>query len=84
MNYCWVYRGRTIITTNDHLAGGRWTVESLGSGVNDPDHAANIEQFKAAALADDFAFEMPCLAKSWDELCKTLDAVGATARRSKA
>ena len=84
LNYCWVYRGRTVIATNDHLAGGRWTVESLGSGVNDPDHAASTEQFKAAALADNLTFAMPCLVRSWDELCKTLDAIGATARGSRA
>jgi hypothetical protein len=79
LNYCWVYRGRTIIATNDHLAGDRWTVESLGSGVNDPDHAASMEQFKAAALTDNFTFEMPCLAASWDDLCKILQARGASA-----
>jgi hypothetical protein len=34
LHYCWVYRGRIIIKTNDHTQRGRWSILEHGSGVN--------------------------------------------------
>jgi hypothetical protein len=79
LNYCWVYRGHTIITTNDHSVMGRWTVGALGSGINEPDRVASQERLRSAASKDGFPFEMPHIATSWDVLCRILAAMGASA-----
>jgi hypothetical protein len=80
LHYCWVYRGRTIISTNYHVTSGRWTISGLGSRVDVLDEAANEAIWKEAAAKDGFVFEMPRLATSWVELERILDARGASAR----
>ena len=85
MHYCWVYRGRTIIQRNDHTMKGRWTIASLGSGINQVSDVeiAPIHREPAKAEGSGF-FEMPKLATSWDELLELLrnrylNASGCTA-----
>jgi hypothetical protein len=85
LHYCWVYRGRTIIQTNDHTVKGRWTIAPLGSGINQPQDVGAPAMPKGPALADGYRFfEMPRLATSWEELLsalreRTLNAEGFTA-----
>jgi hypothetical protein len=85
MHYCWVYRGRTIIRTNNHTVKGRWTIAGLGSGINQPLTVEGPSLPREPALADGYDFfEMPKLAASWEELLellreRELNARGCTA-----
>ena len=84
LHYCWVYRGQTIIKTNNHAQKGRWTVEGLGSGINAPEHHTDESAKYAAMEAGARHFIMPRLAGSWDELISLLDLRGADAHGSTA
>jgi hypothetical protein len=69
LQYCWVYRGRITIKTNDHSVSGRWSVFETGSGITgqpSPDLSGAT-------------FAMPKLATSWSELHEMLRAAGVTA-----
>jgi len=75
LHYCWVYRGKVILKTNDHGRKGRWSVAELGVGVEQ-----NAASSAWAQDADAEHFEMPAIAASWGELVELLDSRGATAR----
>ena len=82
LHYCWVYRGRIIVKTNDHRRKGRWSLIDHGSGVNaDPADAAIQSSHRDP---DALHFEMPQVATSWDELQTMLSAMGATAAGCRA
>ena len=76
LHYCWIYRGRTIIKTNDHSVKGRWTIAELGSGINRPSHV--VDPGPHQSVRDDGVelFEMPRLASSWNELLEILREQG--------
>ncbi len=81
LHYCWVYRGRTIIRTNDNSEKGRWTAFSTGSGVADPEARSLPEAEQKDGFA---AFRMPGVVTSWDDLLRMfnnrgLDATGCIA-----
>jgi hypothetical protein len=81
MHYCWVYRGRTIIKTNDHTVKGRWTIAGLGSGINQTPTVEGPFIPREPALAEGYGlFEMPKLAASWEELQELLRERGQNAR----
>src|SRR5262249_44240428 len=79
LHYCWVYRGKIIIRTNDHATIGRWTSFSSGSGierlhdfseefVQDDQVEAPQDSAAGAEARSGIVFRMPRLAQSWDEL----------------
>jgi hypothetical protein len=76
LNYCWVYRGRTIIRTNDHTETGRWTAAEHGSGINQP-HRTPINQ--QPLDNGSIVFSMPKLATSWTELHDVISERGGKA-----
>jgi hypothetical protein len=77
LHYCWVYRGKVIIKTNDHAIKGRWTAIPSGSGINRGD---NQEVFTSTvAEGGGTLFQMPRIAASWEELESLLGAEGKTA-----
>jgi hypothetical protein len=81
LHYCWVYRGRTIIKENNHTVKGRWTMASLGSGINEPIQAAETSLPRERAISEGYGFfDMPRLARSWDELVINLRERGLIAR----
>lgn len=66
LHYCWVYRGKIIIETNNRIMEGRWTIFPLGH---------TQDQFDDSEEALDegtVAFRMPPLATTWDELDQIL------------
>ena len=78
---CWVYRGRTIIKTNDHTVKGRWTIAGLGSGINQTPNVEGSSIPREPALAEGYGLlEMPKLAASWEELLEILRERGLNAR----
>lgn len=85
LHYCWVYRGSTILQTNSHAVKGRWTIAGLGSGINQTSEADDFSASRQAAIDDGAQlFEMPGLARTWEELLlllkdRGLDAHGCTA-----
>lgn len=84
LHYCWVYRGQTIIKTNNHAHKGRWTIEGLGSGINAPEHHTDKSAEYAAMQDGSRHFSMPHLAETWDELTSLLEMRGGDARGSTA
>jgi hypothetical protein len=69
LQYCWVYRGKIIIKTNDHSVSGPWSAFEYGSGVTGqppPDLSGAT-------------FKMPKLAISWNELDQMILALGGKA-----
>ena len=62
LHYCWVYRGRIIIETNNRIMKGRWTISPLGHTQDQFDDSE--ESLDEGAVA----FRMPGLATTWDEL----------------
>jgi hypothetical protein len=69
LQYCWVYRGKIIIETNDHSVAGRWTAFRHGSGITG----------QPRAQLDGVTFTMPELATSWNEFQKVLRRFGSRA-----
>lgn len=66
LQYCWVYRGKIVVKTNDHSESGPWTAFEYGSGImGQPSPDLNGATFK-----------MPKLATSWDELDQMIRALG--------
>lgn len=77
LHYCWVYRGKIIIKTNEHATKGRWTAMPSGSGIDRPE---SHEVFSSTlAEAGGTLFQMPKLASSWEELESLLGAEDRTA-----
>ena len=71
LNYCWAYRGRVVIRTNDHARFGRqWTMMSAGSGILGEEENPQDGPFPGGTV-----FEMPPLAKSWNELQEMLNQI---------
>jgi hypothetical protein len=79
LHYCWVYLGKTIIKTNNHVTIGRWTSFEGGSGINQPDAA---KQSSSREMEGGDSFEMPKIAQSWNELQTLLRGSGAVAEGS--
>jgi len=74
LHYCWVYRGKIVISSNDHTQIGRWSIVPLGSE-NSP-----IEPTPQRALEDgSVLFSMPQVASSWGELQSLLNLRGCKA-----
>ena len=67
LHYCWVYRGRIVIKTNNHQSIGRWT--TFPTGVDSPDIPAT-EMHPQPSQSDPRAtnFAMPRIATSLEEL----------------
>jgi hypothetical protein len=84
LHYCWVYRGQTIIKTNNHAQKGRWTIEGLGSGINNPENHTDKSAEFAAMQEGSLHFSMPRLAETWEELISFLNLRGADAHGSTA
>jgi hypothetical protein len=89
LQYCWVYRDRIIIQTNNHLETGPWSIWKHGSGlVRDQSatelRALDVSTLKTTTLQDATEFEMPRLATTWEELNELLLATGARAEGSVA
>jgi hypothetical protein len=80
LHYCWVYRGQTIIKTNNHAQKGRWTIAGLGSGINEPENDTDKSSEFAAMEDDSHHFSMPRLAATWSELLQLLNERGSDAR----
>jgi hypothetical protein len=67
LHYCWVYRGRIVIKTNNHQSIGRWS--TFPTGVDSPDIPATElhgQQEQSDPSATNFA--MPRIATSLNEL----------------
>jgi hypothetical protein len=67
LHYCWVYRGRIVIKTNNHISMGRWS--TFPTGVDSPESPANI--LPSEPPMDDpnsTHFTMPRIATSLEEL----------------
>jgi hypothetical protein len=77
LHYCWVYLGKTIIKTNDHMIAGAWTGWDGGSGINQPE-GSPVPSKIAEAPGRTF-FAMPKIAQSFDELNQMLQSTGARA-----
>jgi hypothetical protein len=75
LHYCWVYRGKITISTNEHVQKGRWSIIPLGS------ENAPTSQQEAKTLDDgSVVFAMPTIATTWEELEQLLYARGSSAR----
>lgn len=73
LHYCWVYRGQTIIKTNDHTVEGRWTIAELGPGINQMSRIESPTIPGQPVLVEGYrSFDMPKLATSWEELLEVL------------
>jgi hypothetical protein len=80
LHYCWVYLGKTIIKTNNHVTTGAWTGFEGGSGINQPDTARRPIDSQNVEGAN--SFEMPKIVQSWGELHQLLSGMGAKAEGS--
>ena len=76
LHYCWVYRGRIVIDTNDHETFGPWTSMKSGSGINQQQAGHKQEQNLSEGAN---VFRMPELVSTWEALEKLLKANGARA-----
>jgi hypothetical protein len=75
LHYCWVYRGKITISTNDHTQKGRWSIIPLGSE-NSP-----TLPFESKILDDgSVIFAMPTIATTWKELQQLLAVSGSSAK----
>jgi hypothetical protein len=75
LHYCWVYLGKTIIKTNDHVTAGAWTAMESGSGINQPEGSPKPPSIdKSQAIPGAMYFEMPKIAQSWGELKRMLES----------
>jgi hypothetical protein len=75
LHECWVYRGKIVIGTNNHVKLGRWS--SWNPGVDN----AEAPQARAVGTPETpgFAFSMPQVATSWEQLLEILESDGSTA-----
>jgi hypothetical protein len=82
LHYCWVYLGKTIIKTNDHMTAGAWTgIMDSGSGINRPETQPTKTNADHAQTNPNFTlFSMPKgIAQTWNELERMLQSSGARA-----
>lgn len=77
LHYCWVYWGKTIIRTNDHVKSGAWTGTNAGSGINRPESEFEVPPLTEIPGAT--YFKMPEIAQSWLEFDSIIRASGARA-----
>jgi hypothetical protein len=62
LHYCWVYLGKTIIKTNDHVTIGSWTALEGGSGINQLDGRVKPSARETAkTVVGGVSFEMPII-----------------------
>jgi hypothetical protein len=75
LHECWVYRGKIVIGTNDHLKLGRWS--AWDPGVEN----AEMNPVRAVGTSETpgFAFSMPRVATSWEQLLAFLESNGGSA-----
>jgi hypothetical protein len=75
LHECWVYRGKIVIGTNDHVKLGRWSAWNPG--------VENAEAHQAHSVGTPetpgFAFSMPGVATSWEQLLSILESQGSSA-----
>lgn len=76
LHYCWVYRGRIVIKTNDHTTFGPWT--RLDSGVGDPNKPSRPSRMPEDNEPGAAYFRMPKIASSLKELEELLRAEGVS------
>jgi hypothetical protein len=80
LHYCWVYLGRTVIKTNDHMTAGAWTAMDGGSGINQPEGSPKPSSIiESQGIPGATYFSMPKIAQSWGELEQMLQSTGARA-----
>ncbi len=66
LHYCWVYRGKIDIETNNRIIKGRWTIMPLGHAPQQPgDHGGDLDDGAVA-------FRMPPIATTWAEFDQLL------------
>ena len=66
LHYCWVYRGRIVIESNNRIIKGPWTISPLG-------HTQDEFDDRDETLDDGaIAFRMPPVATTWEELVAIL------------
>jgi hypothetical protein len=66
LHYCWVYRGRIVIETNNRIMKGRWTILPLGHTQDQfDDHEGSLDDGAVA-------FRMPPIATTWDQFDQIL------------
>lgn len=70
LHYCWVYRGRIIIKTNNHVVYGNdeGAMFEAGSGIDRPGDSDPL----LPTAAGDTPFQMPRIATTWQELNRLL------------
>lgn len=75
LHECWVYRGKIVIGTNDHVKLGRWS--AWNPGVDN----AETNQAHPAGTPETpgFKFSMPSVATSWEHLLSILESHGSNA-----
>jgi hypothetical protein len=80
LHYCWVYLGRTVVKTNDHVTIGAWTAMESGSGINQPEGSPKPSSLDTSeTIPGGTSFKMPTIAQSWGELRQMLQSTGAQA-----
>lgn len=84
LHYCWVFRGRIVIRTNDHTTYGPWSSFSIGLDTPQTTEKLSGSCPITGEPEDVFRqdFTMPPIAQSWEELKKLLSAEGTTAERA--
>jgi hypothetical protein len=75
LHQCWVYRGKIVIGTNDHVKLGRWSAWNPGAE-NAETHQTRIV---GTPETPGFEFSMPRVATSWEELLSILESHGSSA-----
>jgi hypothetical protein len=75
LHYCWVYRGKITISTNDHTQKGRWSIIPLGS------ENAPTSPSQSGTLDDgSVVFAMSTIATTWEEFHQLLASRGSSAK----
>jgi hypothetical protein len=85
LHYCWVYRGRIVIQTNNHRTYGNWSAFPIGLDAASSERLPGTNP-ETGEPEDVFRhnFTMPRIAQSWGELNNLLSGEGATAEGAAA
>jgi hypothetical protein len=75
LHECWVYRGKIVIGTNNHVKLGRWSAWNPGVQDAEAHHAHTVGTPETPGSA----FAMPQVATSWEQLLSILEAYGGRA-----
>jgi hypothetical protein len=75
LHECWVYRGKIVIGTNDHVKLGRWS--AWNPGVENAE--MNPVREVGTPETPGFAFSMPRVATSWEQFLAILESNGGSA-----